>query len=228
MYTEDDLLPISAVAHYVHCPRRFALLHLEQIWADNIFTAEGIVMHEKADSGENESRGDIKILRTLRLRSLRLGVTGIADVVELHRHGLADGGVAIPHISGTWLPFPVEYKRGASKNIDSYRAQLCAQALCIEEMLHVSIPDGALFLGLKQHRTPVVFDVALREATESACRAIHQLFAAGITPPPIYSKRCESCSIIEECQPRTIGSVKSAHGWLDRQIASMTEETPGP
>lgn len=223
MYTEDNLLPISAVAHYVHCPRRFALLHLEQIWADNIFTAEGTVMHEKADSGENESRGDVKIIRTLRLRSLRLGITGIADVVEFHRRGTSDGGVVIPHISGTWLPFPIEYKRGAAKNIESYCAQLCAQALCLEEMLHVSIPEGALFLGLKQHRTPVVFDASLREVTESACRDIHQLFATGTTPPPSYSKRCESCSIIEQCQPRAISSGKSAHDWLDRQITSMVD-----
>ncbi len=223
MYTEDNLLPISAVAHYVHCPRRFALLHLEQIWADNIFTAEGTVMHEKADSGENESRGDTKIIRTLRLRSLRLGITGIADVVEFHRCETIDGGVAIPHISGTWLPFPIEYKRGAAKNIDSYCAQLCAQALCLEEMLQVDIPEGALFLGLKQHRTPVVFDASLREKTESACRDIHQLFATGITPSPIYSKRCESCSIIEQCQPRAINSGKSAHDWVDRQITSMID-----
>ncbi len=224
MYTEDELLPISAVAHYVHCPRRFALLHLEQIWADNIFTAEGIVMHEKADSGENESRGNLKILRTLRLRSLRLGITGIADVVELHRRETADGGGTIPHVNGTWLPYPVEYKRGASKNIESYQVQLCAQALCLEEMLQVSIPEGALFLGLKQHRTPVLFDVALRQATESACQAIHQLFDAEITPQALYSKRCESCSLIELCQPRTVGSGKSAHDWLDRQITSLIDD----
>lgn len=213
MYTEDQLLPLSAVSQYVHCPRRFALLQIEQLWEDNIFTAEGTVLHEKVDSGIKESRGDLRILRSLRLKSLRLGVTGITDVVELHKTPPEGGGVVVPRLKGTWLPFPVEYKRGASKNIESFAAQLCLQALCLEEMLQAKITHGALFLGTKQQRTAIEFTPALRTQVESACLAMHRLVAEGITPLAEYSKKCQSCSIIDLCQPR-ICNTKSAKRWL--------------
>ena len=221
MYTEDQLFPLSAVSQHVHCPRRCALMLLEQVWGDNVFTAEGTVLHDKVDSGKSESRGDLKIIRSLRLQSLRLGVTGIADVVELHRRIPSEGGVPVPGIVGTWLPFPVEYKRGASKDIRCYEVQLCTQALCLEEMLSVHIPGGALFLGVKQHRTPVTFDDALRRETESVCLAIHKLFDGGITPPANYNQRCKSCSLIETCLPQSAGARKSAKQWLTRQIDDL-------
>lgn len=225
IYPEDQLLPLSAVSQYVHCPRRFALLHVEQVWAENVFTAEGMVLHEKVDSGKDEARGDVRIIRSLRLRSLRLGVTGIADVVELHRCDEAGRGARFPRLTGTWMPFPVEYKRGSSKNIESYQAQLCLQALCLEEMLGVQVVEGALFLGTKQHRADVGFDAALRERVESACLAMHHLFDTGTTPPAVYSKRCESCSVIELCLPRSAGSGKKrARAWLDAQISSVVNQ----
>ena len=209
MYTEDQLLPISTLSEYTHCPRRCGLKLLEQAWGENKFTAEGDVLHEKIDSGKNESRGNVKIMRSLRLRSLRLGISGIADVVEFHKNQSSDV---------EWIPFPVEYKRGASKNIRCYEVQLCAQALCLEEMTGAHIPEGALFLGVKQHRTPVVFDTALRAETETVCAAIHKLFANGATPPADYNKRCISCSLLEICLPKTAGSGKSARKWLERQL----------
>jgi len=209
MYNEDQLLPLSAVSQYVHCPRRFALIFLEQIWGDNVFTAEGTVLHEKVDGGKSESRGNVKIFRSLRLRSLRLGITGIADVVEFHAS------------SKGWDPFPVEYKRGASKDIHCYKIQLCAQALCLEEMLAAHIPDGALFLGEKQQRTPVVFDDSLRAETESVCAAIQELFAKGATPSADHNKRCKSCSLLETCLPKKVGGGKSARKWMERQFDEM-------
>ncbi|MCL1887284.1 MAG: CRISPR-associated protein Cas4 [Kiritimatiellaeota bacterium] len=213
MYAEDQLLPISSLSEYVHCPRRFGLKLLEQAWDDNVFTAEGTLLHENVDTGKNESRGNVKITRSLRLRSLRLGITGIADVVEFHRaNDATDDG---------WRPFPVEYKRGASKNIRCYEIQLCAQALCLEEMLGAHILEGALFLGEKQHRTPVTFDDTLRAETETACRAIHEIFAKGTTPPAEYNKRCTSCSLLETCLPKSAGTGKSARKWLDRQLADI-------
>lgn len=226
MYTEEQLLPLSSVSEYVHCPRRCGLKILEQVWGNNVFTAEGDVLHEKAHSGTNESRGDLKILRSLRLRSLRLGVTGIADVVELYRRAPSEGGVRVPGIDGTWQPFPVEYKRGASKDLRCYEVQLCAQALCLEEMLTVHIPEGALFLGEKQHRTPVAFDDALRAETESVCLAVQELFAAGVTPPADYNKRCSSCSLLEVCLPQSAGTGKSARTWLARQLDEICPD-PG-
>lgn len=220
-YSEDQLLPLSAVSQYVHCPRRCALIHIEQVWSENANTAEGRVLHEKVDSGKNESRGDLKILRSLRLRSFRLGITGIADVIELHRCNESDGGSRIPGVDGFWKPFPVEYKRGASKDLRCYEVQLCAQALCLEEMLSAHIPGGALFLGQKQHRTPVAFDTALRTETEAVCLAVQTLCANGNTPSAVYSKRCQSCSLFETCLPRSAGARKSARQWLERQLDEL-------
>lgn len=226
MYTEEQLLPLSSVSEYVHCPRRCGLKILEQAWGTNVFTAEGDVLHEKAHSGVNESRGDLKILRSLRLRSLRLGITGIADVVELHRCAPSEGGVSVPGISGMWLPFPVEYKRGAAKNIRCYEVQLCAQALCLEEMLNARIPEGALFLGEKQHRSAVTFTDALRSETEAVCLALQKLFAEGATPPAAYSKRCSSCSLFEACLPKSAGAGKSARAWLARELDTLDRMEP--
>ena len=154
MYTEEQLLPLSAVGQYFHCPRRFALLHIEQQWLDNRFTAEGKVLHEKADSGINESRGPVRIVRSLRLRSFELGVSGIADIVEFRRVPDTALGAYLPNVAGKWMPFPVEYKRGAAKDLAGYTAQLCLQALCLEEMFKVRIAEGALFLGEKEGAAP--------------------------------------------------------------------------
>lgn len=218
MYTDDQLLPISAVSHYVHCPRRCALIHLEQVWAENTITAEGVVLHEKAHSDTCESRRDLRILRGLRLRSFELGITGVADIVELHRDISDAAGAVIPGLNGRWTSFPIEYKRGASKNIRCYEVQLCAQALCLEEMLNTHIPQGALFLGVKHHRVDVSFNESLRHETKLVCNAAHTLFDSGLTPSAEYSKRCDSCSLIDLCQPRTVGAGKKARVWIDRQI----------
>ena len=138
MYTEDDLLPISGLQHLLFCERQCALIHLEQVWAENRLTVEGKNMHDRVHEREAESRPGIRIVRALRLRSLRLGLTGMADVVEFH----LDSGVR-----SQGLPFPVEYKRGKPKADYSDSVQLCAQAICLEEMLSCTIPAGALFYG---------------------------------------------------------------------------------
>jgi CRISPR-associated exonuclease Cas4 len=225
-YPEDQLVPLSAVSHYVHCPRRCALIHLEQAWSENIFTAEGRVLHEKVDSGKKESRGDLKILRSVRLRSLRLGITGIADVVELHRCAPSEGGISLPGVNGTWRPFPVEYKRGAARDIQCYKVQLCAQAICLEEMLNTRIPEGALFLGERQQRSSVAFTDALRSETEEVCHDVQRLFSSGVTPPAEYSKRCSSCSLLEACLPKSAGSGKSARAWLTRELDALDRMVP--
>ena len=213
MYAEEQLLPISAVGQYVHCPRRFALLHLEQQWEDNRFTAEGTILHEKADSGIRESRGAVRIIRSLRLRSYELGVTGIADVVEFHRSAVDEVGVVLPKVVGKWCPYPVEYKRGAAKNMEGYKVQLCLQALCLEEMLKTPVPVGALFLGEKQGRIEVEFTPAIRTQVVDACHAMQRLFEVGETPPPRPNKGCKACSLVEESMDG-----KSARSWLARQI----------
>ena len=167
------------MGQYIYCPRRFALLHLEQQWEDNQFTAEGTILHEKADSGAKESRDTIRIVRSLRLRSYELGVTGIADIVEFHQVASKNNEVVFPKIAGQWRPFPVEYKRGAAKNLDGYKAQLCLQALCLEEMFNVTIPSGALFLGEKHRRVLIEFTHSLKTQVIDSCHAMQKLFASG-------------------------------------------------
>ena len=225
-YPEEQLVPLSAVSQYVHCPRRCALIFLEQVWSEKIFSDEGRVLHEKVDSGKKESRGDLKILRSVRLRSLRLGITGIADVVELHRCAPSEGGISLPGVNGTWRPFPVEYKRGAARDIQCYKVQLCAQAICLEEMLNARIPEGALFLGERQQRSSVAFTDALRSETEEVCRDVQRLFSSGVTPPAEYSKRCSSCSLLEACLPKSAGSGKSARTWLTRELDALDRMVP--
>ena len=212
-YPDDDLIMISALQHYVFCPRQCALIHIEQVWRESGLTAEGRIMHEKVHEEGNESRGSVRIARGLPLRSLRLGLVGVADVVEFRK-------VA----KGTWQPFPVEYKRGKPKPDHCDAVQLCAQAMCLEEMLSIAIPEGALFYGRTRRRADVVFDDKLRRETEETAAKTRDLIMAGRTPPPVYGKRCESCSLIGECLPKKIEKNIS----VKRYLARMTESAGEP
>jgi len=181
------------------CERRCALVHLEQAWAENVFTAEGRLSHERAHETACESRGAERVARGLRLRSLKLGLAGMADVVEFHKQP-----------DGSWLPFPVEYKRGKPKDCGCDRVQLCAQAICLEEMLGVKIREGALFYGRTRRRQNVEFSPELRAETADAAFRFHKLIENGSTPPADYSEKCESCSLMSLCLPKKLqaGSVR--------------------
>ena len=214
MYTEDDLLPISALQHLRFCERQWGLIHLEQQWEENRLTAEGRVLHDRVHEAGTEARPGVVVARGLLLRSLRLGLRGVADVVEFHRDG--PGGVALPGRDGIWRPFPVEYKRGRPKADSCDEIQLCAQGMCLEEMLGVAIEAGALFYGTPRRRSEVRLEKHLREETEALARRMHELHSAGITPPAVYVKRkCESCSLYNRCLPRTM----SKHGSVERYLA---------
>lgn len=202
---EDDLLPLSALQHLLFCERQCALIHLEQIWVDNRLTVEGTHLHEQADSGLQESRGDLRITRALPLRSLRLGLSGRSDVVEFHRIE-----------EGSWRPFPIEYKRGRPKSHRADEVQLCAQALCLEEMLEVPVPAGALFYGQTRHRLDVPFDAELRRVTEEAAARLHRLVASGITPKAAREPKCDQCSLLEVCMPAAPAA--SARLYVDRSL----------
>ena len=188
--TEMELIPISALNQYVYCPRRCALIHIEQLWDENLFTAEGRIMHEKVDTANRESRGNVRIEYGMPMRSLRLGLIGKADVVEFHKHG------------DKWVPFPVEYKRGKPKPDNCDKVQLCAQAICLEEMMSVEIPAGALFYGETRHRHDVEFSVTLRRETEDVTKGVRELIASGMTPSSVYSAKCKKCSLVELCIPQ--------------------------
>ena len=207
-YSDDDLVSISALAHFSYCPRRCALIHIEQIWIENVFTAEGRIMHDKVHEEGCGTRGSVKISRGVRLRNLRLGLIGVADVVEFHRSENA-----------IWRPYPVEYKRGKPKPDHCDEVQLCAQAMCLEEMLHTAAPEGALFYGKIRRRTVVVFDEKLRYLTEQTAEHTRNLIASGVTPPPAYTKRCESCSLIGECLPKKMEKKSSVKRYLERMTA---------
>jgi len=210
MYTEDDLLPLSALQHLIFCERQCALIHIEQAWAENLFTAEGRVMHEHVHAENRESRGKVRVEYGMPLRSLRLGLIGKADVVEFHRQA-----------DGSWRPFPVEYKRGKPKKDSSDRVQLCAQALCLEEMLDVDVLEGALFYGKNRRRTDVVLDDTLRRLTEETAMRLHGLIASGRTPGAVYAKKCDSCSLAAMCLPKTAGKGKSVKRYLSGAVREL-------
>jgi CRISPR-associated exonuclease Cas4 len=203
-----DSLPISALQHLLYCERQCALIHIERLWEENFFTAEGRVLHDRAHEGPSESRPGVRIARGLRLVSHRLGLQGQADVVEFPR----DGAV-----------IPIEYKRGKPKAHRADEVQLCAQALCLEEMLGCTIPCGFLFYGKTRRRTEVVFDEELRELTESLTAHLRELIAAGATPPPVFeSKKCSACSLIEICVPR-LSKRPAASGYFSRALQAAVE-----
>lgn len=226
MAMPPDPVPLSALQHLLYCERQCALIHVERIWVENRYTAEGRLLHERSDAGGTEVRGDLRIARGLGLRSDRLGLVGRADVVEFHR--VADGsgqGVALPGVEGRWRPVPVEYKRGRPKGRSFDNVQLCAQALCLEEMLGVEVPTGALFYGKTRRRTDVRFDRELREETEGAARRVHELIAAGRVPPPPADERCERCSLLDACMP--FAPERSGLAYLESARRAALAET-GP
>ncbi len=207
---EDALIPLSALQHYLFCPRQCALIHVEQQWAENTATAEGRVAHERVHAVQSEIRRGVRSVTGMALRSVRLGVSGVADMVELHRTP-----------EGTWRPYPVEHKRGRPKAHRADEVQLCAQAMALEEMFGTAIAEGALFYGQPRRRTTVAFDADLRALTQRTADDTRDMIAAGRTPRVAYDKaRCDACSLIEICKPRTTGAARSAAAWFASQVAS--------
>ena len=207
MNTDDSLLSLSALQHFLFCPRQAALIHLEQAWAENRFTAEGRVMHEHAHSGDHESRPGVRITRSLPIVSHRIGVSGQCDIVEFH----SDGAI-----------IPVEYKRGKPKSHRADEVQLCAQGLCLEEMMSTDIDHGFLFYGKRKRRTKISFDSELRVLTEQIAQAFHDFIASRHTPPAVYEPRkCDACSLIDHCQPWAFRLKRGAASWFAQSIGAV-------
>ena len=199
MYEEEDLIPLSALQHYAFCRRQCALIHIEQIWEENLYTLEGRLLHEKVHSGETEKRRDTHTAFGMPVRSLELGLSGKTDTVEKNEDGTI-------HI--------VEMKRGRAKIKGMDEIQLCAQAMCLEEMLDVEIQAGALFYGRTRRRQDVVFDNALRQETEDAAKRFHELVESGVTPKAMYMKKCDNCSMYDLCMPKTVEKARSINTYL--------------
>ena len=206
--SEADLVPLSALQHYIVCPRQMALIHNEQQWAENAETAHGRIEHEKVDERAVRARDGVRRATGLTLRAFALGVAGRADVVEFH-----------PGDDGHDVVFPVEHKRGQPKRHDGDKVQLCAQALALEEMLGTAVPVGALFYGQRRRRLDVTFDDALRARTHMVAQAVHDLFASGETPAPVPCPACEKCSLKPRCWPDHLDERgKRVDRYLARQL----------
>jgi CRISPR-associated exonuclease Cas4 len=202
LFEEENLLPISALQHLLFCERQWGLIHLEQIWIDNQLTMEGNYLHKNVDTPDQEQRGSIKIVRSLRLRSLQYGLTGIADVVEFHHQR-----------DGETIPYPIEYKRGKPKQDEIDIVQLCAQILCLEEMLNISITKGAFYYNEPKRRLEI--------------KRLHELTVKQKTPPPHYNEKCHQCSLYNQCMPEAINDKNSTIAYVKRTMTSLfsDEET---
>lgn len=201
MRLESDLLPLSGVQHVVFCERQAALIHVEGLWEDNPLTIEGSYLHETANTGVGETRGSLRIARGLPLRSLRLGLAGIADVVEFRKTDDPTAGARLSGLEGLWKPLPVEYKRGKPKPYRADEVQLCAQGVCLEEMLGIGVQRGALFYGKTRRRKIIEFDQELRELTETAAMRFRQIIESGRTPVVHRHPKCRRCSLLGVCKP---------------------------
>ena len=193
-------ITLSALQHYAFCPRQCALIHNEQAWAENFLTAQGRVLHERVDGGEPETRKGVRFERSVHASAEKFGISGVLDMIE---HELATGRLK-----------PVEYKRGKPKADNWDKIQLCAQALCLEEMTGKTVVEGALWYQQTRHREPVVFSGSLRQETLAVIEQVRSLLESGATPPPVYGKHCKACSLVEICQPQLMG--------MDRSVGYVT------
>ncbi len=198
-------LPISALQHWLFCPRQCALIHVERLWAENQLTAEGRVLHARADGGMTERRRGVRVLRTVQLGSERLGLHGVADVVE---------------IRGTRI-LPVEYRRGRPKPHRADEVQLCAQGMCLEDMTGQAIAEGELFYGETRRRVVVPLNDDLRSLTLLISAEARAALMSGLLPPPVHDpRRCRACSLIDLCRPERMQAPPAVRRWLERAIAS--------
>lgn len=210
-YSEEDFFQLSGLQHFKFCRRQWALIHIENQWAENFRTTDGAIFHENAHNGGlSESRGDLLITRDMRVFSRTLGVSGACDVLEFHR---GESGIPLKGRDGLWQPYPVEYKRGKPKADTEDALQLCGQAMCLEEMLCCEIPCGALYYGEPRRRTEVEFTSELRQEVSALLAEMHGLYDRGRTPKVKPTKACNACSLKELCLPKLMRG-KSASDYL--------------
>lgn len=213
-YDEEEFLALSGIQHFAFCRRQWALIHIEQQWQENLRTVEGGFLHEKTHEGFTEKRGDVIITRSMPVFSASLGVRGVCDVVELHR---SPDGVPLIGREGRWLPIPVEYKRGGPKEGDADALQLCAQAMCLEDMLACVIPEGFLYYGETRRRLPVQLNDGLREKVRGMFLEMHEMFRRRHTPKVKTSSRCKACSLMDICLPAMCRNLSVAD-YIERRL----------
>jgi len=214
--TEDDYLPLSGIHQFAVCRRRWALIEIERQWVENVLTADGRILHERAhDDALREKRGDLLILRGLKVSSRELGLSGVCDVVEFYA---CEDGIPLHGRKGTWLPCPVEYKRGKPQENDCDRLQLCAQGMCLEEMLACEIPQGVLFYYESRRRETVSFTEDLRRQTRAMAAEMQELFRRRYTPKVKPGAFCKRCSLQEICLPALCRHTRSVAQYLQQHM----------
>ena len=223
MYSEDEMLMLSGIQHFVFCPRQWALIHIEQQWAENLLTAEGRVFHENVDNpGYRQKNGDVITLRSVALASKELGLTGFSDAIELLHTDDDSNFIEHPRYPGHWMPLPVEYKRGKEKDDHCDEAQLTTQVLCLEEQYGITITQGALFYWKTRTRKYISIGDELRSFTKDCAKKMHEYMATGTVPDAEDLPRCWSCSLKDICMPDS-GSNKRLNVYLNK---NLYEETP--
>lgn len=196
------MLMLSGIQHYMFCPRQWALIHIEQQWAENRLTTEGQLLHKNVDNPfYRQKNGDTITLRSLHIASKRLGLYGIIDAVELIPSDSPEESITYNRYPGYWKPYPVEYKRGHSKPDERDEVQLAAQAMCLEEMYGINIPYGALYYDEVKHRETIAISDGLRKTTQQCAKQMHDIFKSGIMPKPVKASHCRNCSLKDICMP---------------------------
>lgn len=217
MYEEEDYLMLSGIQHFAFCRRQWAMIHIEQQWEENYRTTSGELMHKKAhDEGAVEKRGEILIVRGLRISSKELGLSGQCDVVEFHQN---KNGITLLGYDGKWNPVPVEYKHGSPKENNADELQLCAQAICLEEMFQTKIPDGFLYYGENRRRSHVDFTENLREEVKKISTEMHELLQKGYTPKVKFKKQCKACSLVNLCMSK-LDKAGNVREYIENNIKS--------
>jgi CRISPR-associated exonuclease Cas4 len=220
MYQESDYLALSALQHWVFCRRQCALIHLEQAWSESALTAQGRLMHDRAHREITEMEDGRLIARAMRIASVKLGLAGVADVIEF----LPDPhGIPLKNYSGRWRPYPVEYKLGKQKSHRADEVQVCAQAICLEEMLGCRIDIGALYYGRPRRRFEIHFDDAIRKLVEETAQHVHDLLNASTLPEPEPGSKCRSCSMQAQCLPKL---PRGANRYIRRVMREVFDESP--
>lgn len=222
-YTEDEMLMLSGIQHYMFCPRQWALIHVEQQWNDNRLTVEGEVMHRHVDDPfYRQKDGDTIVLRAVSVASRNLGLYGITDVVELIHSDSPHNAITHPKYQGYWKPHPVEYKRGRNKPDERDEVQLAAQVICLEEMYGISIDYGALYYGETRHREEIHISDSLRTLTAQLAKEMHEIYQQGRTPRAVKQPHCKNCSLVDLCIPQLTQKNRVSH-YLNQYLY---EETP--
>jgi len=207
-YDDENLIALSCIQHYAYCKRQCSLIHIEGIWIENVFTAEGRIMHEKVHEENSKTAGGVKTETSVPVRSYVLGFIGKADVIEYCKND-----------KGEKLVTPIEYKRGKSKLDNCDRIQLCAQAICLEEMMNCKIKKGFIFYGKTRRREEIVFVDELRKETIKLAEEIHEFIKAGVTSKAEYEEnKCDRCSFLSYCMPKSMQKAVPADKYLQEEV----------